>query len=142
MSRADWRRSKKRMREAARGRSTQLIKQDPPPPDPPPGFREAWVSRGFLVQVYEVRGFPDMELLAICRSDQSPKSISWDVLQKLKRECGRGAAWAMEVYPPDHEMVNDADMRHLWVGPRPPWAWHGTGVVGDRNKSVRSWRDV
>lgn len=43
--------------------------------------------------------------------------ITWDALQKIKnREAGEDAA-AIEVYPPEHELVYDVEMRHLWVMP-------------------------
>lgn len=43
--------------------------------------------------------------------------ITWDALQKIKnREAGEDAV-AIEVYPPEHELVYDVEMRHLWVMP-------------------------
>ena len=89
----------------------------------PPSCTELWRSRGYLLQVHRVPGHPGVERLSVCRSDQSPKPITWDTLQRLKRECGRGHLWAVEVYPADDQLVDVADMRHLWVVARPAWAW-------------------
>lgn len=41
--------------------------------------------------------------------------ISWEELQQIKRECGFGHCYAIEVFPDDCDIVNVANMRHLWV---------------------------
>ena len=41
--------------------------------------------------------------------------ISWDELQAIKKMCGYGQRQAVEIYPPEEDVVNDANMRHLWV---------------------------
>lgn len=43
------------------------------------------------------------------------ENITWDELQELKRQCGFGDWYAIEVYPRDKDVVNVANMRHLWV---------------------------
>lgn len=59
--------------------------------------------------------------------------ITWDELQDLKRQAGYGEAMAVEVYPPDSEVVNVANMRHLWiVDPRAVPFAAGFGRVGIR----------
>jgi hypothetical protein len=70
------------------------------------------------------------ERLTICRTTVDPSAarwlegIGWDDLQRLKRECGRGERWAVEIFPADSEVVNVANMRHLWVLPEAPsFAW-------------------
>jgi hypothetical protein len=52
--------------------------------------------------------------------DRWADGITWDTLQLLKRECGHGERWAVEVYPPDTDIVNVANMRHLWLLRAPP----------------------
>ena len=95
----------------------------------PPGIAEVWRSNAFLVQVYQpMKG---AERLTVCRTahdgDRWHDSITWDDLQRLKRECGRGGMWAVEIFPPDAEVVNVANMRHLWViGEAPAFAWRTT----------------
>lgn len=80
---------------------------------------EVWASRAHLVQVYD--GAPAR--LTVCRTD-GRGGISWGDLQRLKRECGRGDRWAVEVYPADDDIVDVAPMRHLWLMERAPsWAW-------------------
>lgn len=87
---------------------------------------EAWRSRNFLLQVFsEPNG---IERLSICRTSHNgerwQENISWDELQRLKSECGRGGKDAVEVYPPDDDVVNVANMRHIWIlNERLPFVW-------------------
>lgn len=43
--------------------------------------------------------------------------LVWDELQEIKRQLGYGNSQAVEIYPEDRNIVNVADMRHLWVLP-------------------------
>ena len=66
-----------------------------PAPDKwPPGLVEVWQSRGFLVQIYEAKD--GAQRLSVCRTslkgDRWQDGITWDDLQRLKAECGRGDA--------------------------------------------------
>jgi len=95
------------------------------------GRIEVWRSRDFLVQVFAEEG-------GICRISvnrckiagfigekaQWHDDISWDDLQRIKAECGRGDQYAVEIYPAQQDVVNVANMRHLWVLKEPPvFAW-------------------
>ena len=87
---------------------------------------EVWRSRSFLVQVFAER--KGAERLSICRTsiagDRFADGITWDELQRLKRECGRGDKDAVEIFPPDRDVVNVANLRHLWVLAEPlSFAW-------------------
>jgi hypothetical protein len=89
---------------------------------------ETWRSRGFLVAVFAENA--GVERLTICRTtviDQDyADNISWDDLQRIKSECGRGDREAVEVFPPNLDVVNVANMRHLWVlpaGERLAFSW-------------------
>lgn len=94
----------------------------------PSGLIEVWRSRDYLVQVFEAqRG---IIRLTVCRTgvnfDQGSwmDGITWDTLQQLKRQCGRGHLDAVEVFPSDQDVVNVANMRHLWVLPEKlDFAW-------------------
>lgn len=91
---------------------------------------EVWRSRDFLAQLYEERsGFVRVSVNRTHQPDGQDwaEGISWDDLQRVKREIGRADAWAVEVYPADAEVVNEANMRHLWLlGEAPPFAWQTT----------------
>lgn len=104
--------------------------------------REAWPSsigrqllrvlrsRDFLVQEFAANA-PALVRLSICRTalhgDRWQDGITWDELQTLKRECGYGDADAIEVFPSDADVINVANMRHLWVMAEPiVFAWRKT----------------
>jgi hypothetical protein len=95
----------------------------------PPGIKEVWRSRDYLVQIYDdpQNGF---ERVTISRTFFDPKMdswggiISWEDMQRLKVECGRGDKTAVEVYPAEADVVNVANMRHLWIlETPPPFVW-------------------
>jgi len=80
-----------------------------------------WRSKSFLVQLYEEeRG----TRLTINRTTVNEfgwaQGISWDELQRLKAQTGFGESWAVEIFPPDSEVVNVSNMRHIWILPEPP----------------------
>ncbi len=80
---------------------------------------EVWRSRDFLVQVFAVT--PEIERLSVnrCVIDITNKrwrdGITWDELQEIKRQVGRADFDAVEVFPSQVDVVNVANMRHLWV---------------------------
>lgn len=91
-------------------------------PVPPCPFKvkcvRAWRSRDFLVQQYDENGRIRLSInrTAIDIDAKDYKDgISWDDLQRLKRESGYGDYDAVEVYPKDKDMVYDANLRHLWI---------------------------
>lgn len=76
-----------------------------------------WRSKDFLVQIYNERG---RVRLSVCRtmidSDGNYiEGIDWETMQRLKRECGFEGFDAVEIYPKDMDIVNVANMRHLWI---------------------------
>lgn len=86
-----------------------------------------WQSRDFLAIHYrDDRG----ERLSVNRTafDRQTGSwrdgIPWDDLQRIKHQCGLGDRWAVELYPPDRDIVNVAAMRHLWLlTEQPAYGW-------------------
>lgn len=44
---------------------------------------------------------------------------SWWEMQRIKDELAGKGCTAVEVYPPADEVVDDADMFHIWVLPEP-----------------------
>lgn len=79
---------------------------------------EVWRSSKFLVQVYyEADGIERLSIQTTRLKDNGEfeDNIPWEVLQKLKKECGRGDKEAVEIFPCDKDVVNVANMRHLWI---------------------------
>lgn len=100
----------------------------------PPRLMAALRSRHFLVQIYNEGG--GYVRMSVNRTEVDEKTlrwredISWDDMQRLKSEAGYGARDAVEVYPPDSDVVNVANMRHLWIMPEPlPFVWRRLPAV-------------
>lgn len=106
----------------------------------PSGFRdcscpaiEVWRDLDFLAILYPVPEAADHQRLTVCRSSRARlvdgkavwrDGITWDDLMLVKARCGFADRWAVEVYPPDAEVVNVANMRHLWLLPQAPnYVW-------------------
>ncbi len=86
-------------------------------------------SRDFLVQVFSPAD-RSTRRLSVNRTDCDKEGnwlegITWDELMRLKREAGYGDYCAVEFYPPDKDIVNVANMRHLFLvkagGTIPKW---------------------
>ena len=93
-----------------------------------PGCFKVMRSRTFLVVVFSTK-CPDVIRLSVNRTTHDGISwgdnISWDELQQLKREAGYGDKDAVECFPRDADVVNVANMRHLFVflTENPPYFW-------------------
>ncbi|MBD1555179.1 DUF7694 domain-containing protein [Pseudomonas typographi] len=88
--------------------------------EPAPRIIEVWRSRSFLVQVFdEANGYQRMSICRTAHNGQSwADQVTWDELMQLKHECGRDRD-AVEVFPADQDIVNVANMRHLFFPPEP-----------------------
>lgn len=100
-------------------------------PDIPGKPIRCWRSRRFAVQLYAIShaDIPGLLRLSVNRSAMKSDGrwedgITWDELQQIKHDVGYGDYYAIEVYPRDGDLVNDANMRHLWILPLPlPIGW-------------------
>lgn len=98
------------------------------PANAPMSIMRVFRSRDYLVQEYREPNPLVISRLSICRTSISGNrwkdGITWDELQRIKNECGYGNIDAIEIYPADNDVVNVANMRHLWVLDAPiPFAW-------------------
>ncbi|MDT8895438.1 hypothetical protein RSO41_12305 [Halomonas sp. I1] len=81
-----------------------------------------WISRDYLVQVFAEHE----DIIRLSINDVVPESggwsdgMTWDELMEIKRQCGYADRVAVEIYPDDDNIVNVANMRHLWLLPEPP----------------------
>ncbi len=98
-------------------------------PAPNERVSRVWRSRGFLVQGYK-EAAPVILRLSIVRAglDQHggwQQDITWEELHRLKSEAGFGDYEAVEVFPRDADVVNVANIRHLWILPGGflPFVW-------------------
>lgn len=94
--------------------------------DGPAAVVEVWRSRKFLVVLYSDGGFLRVTVIrsALGRGGRFADEITWDELQAIKRDIGRGGQWAVECFPADADLVNVSNMRHLWLLDAPPdFAW-------------------
>lgn len=120
-------------RQLERDNASQPARMTPVPreqwPATPPGVVAVWRSRDFLAQLY---GHEALRRLSVSRTsirgDRWADGITWDELQRVKSECGFGCVDAVEVYPPDRDVVNVGNLRHLWLMEAPlPFAWRRGG---------------
>lgn len=119
-----WNLTKDQRRELAKSNAKfgKKLEEFPLAPNAPPTLLRAWRSRDFLVQLY-LSEYPEQPTrLSVSRTivDATGRwvdGISWDDLQRLKAEAGFGDCDALEVFPADKDLVNVANMRHLWLFP-------------------------
>lgn len=85
-------------------------------------------NKNFLVQIF--RKDDKFTVISVNRtriqSDGNwEANITWDQLQEIKSKLGFGDQHAVEVYPPDKDVVNVSNMRHLFLVPPElvPFAW-------------------
>ena len=91
---------------------------------------KVWRSRDYLAVLYEQRadGRRRLTVNSVRRTvNRKRKSgtdwrdgITWDELQRVKNETLGPDVWCVEVYPPESEVVDVANMRHLWPLDEPP----------------------
>ena len=77
---------------------------------------KVFLSVGFLVQVFDEETSTRLSINRTQRRNGKwVDLITWDELQEIKNAIGYGNSYAIEIYPPDDEVVNVANMRHLWI---------------------------
>lgn len=89
-------------------------------------LQAVWQSRKFLVQVFSAKPFNGIECkrLTVCRvtlgaDGRWDQNITWDELYAIKAELGFGDWYSIEIYPRERDLVNVANMRHLWLLAQP-----------------------
>jgi hypothetical protein len=93
----------------------------------PPGCIATWRSNRFLVQLFHA--LDGAQRISICRTmidtdtGRWVDGITWEEIQAIKREVGFGDRMAVEIYPADGDVVNVANMRHIWLVDPLPFAW-------------------
>lgn len=91
---------------------------------------KVWKSKDYLAVLYEQRA-DGMRRLTVNSTRRMPNrtrksgtdwrdGITWDELQRVKNETLGEDVWCVEVYPPGEDVVDVANMRHLWPLDEPP----------------------
>ena len=89
---------------------------------------QVWRSRYFLAVLWQEPRKINLRL-SICRAEIRDDGswrdgLTWEDLQDIKSGCGFGDVEAVEMYPRDCDVVNVANMRHLWLlAGLSPFAW-------------------
>lgn len=100
----------------------------------PPRCTAAWESSQYLAQLFDEDPHEgiDTRRLSISRvtlqkDGHWEQNLTWDELMEVKRQVGFADWWAVEIYPRDEDIVNVANMRHLWLLARPLFGWFRHG---------------
>ncbi len=80
----------------------------------PASITRVWMNGLYFVQLADEGG--GMERLLVKRNDGAPVR-SWADMQRIKNELRGPERVAVEVYPPQSELVDEANIYHLWVFP-------------------------
>ncbi|WP_350534474.1 DUF7694 domain-containing protein [Atlantibacter hermannii] len=92
-----------------------------------PKRTHVWANSYFLVQEFrEEEGVIRLSVntTGMGMNGRWKDGITWDALQEIKNAVGYADRDAVEIYPADRDVVNVANMRHLWILPEPlPFAW-------------------
>ena len=86
---------------------------------------EVWKNNQFLAQVFvEPCGLRvSVNTIVAGKTGKWVDGISWEQLMEIKRQIGRAEEYAVEVLPRDKDIVNVANMRHIWILPEPVCGW-------------------
>ena len=78
--------------------------------------QQVFANNVYLVQVVQLpdAGGEEMALLMVRRHDVKPIPRHWAVMQRIKEDLV-GDQLGLEVYPPEHQLVDDVNIYHLWV---------------------------
>ena len=86
-------------------------------------WRSAWFFAALHLDAHRYRRL-SVNRTQIDDRGQWVDGLNWDDLMLIKRQCGFGADHAVEVYPSDADVVNVANVRHLWILDAPlPFVW-------------------
>lgn len=78
----------------------------------------AWVNATYSVQLLQHPTHPGIDHLLVRRHD-SGTDIGWSDLQRIKDRLAPGGQgrWALEAFPPLAAVIDNENLRHVWVMP-------------------------
>lgn len=77
----------------------------------------AWKNNLYVVQCYERHTDWGLVVIAMIRSNDGVSEPRWATKQRIKNELFGPDAVAFEVFPGEEDLVDAANMYHLWVMP-------------------------
>ncbi|PMS91933.1 DUF7694 domain-containing protein [Vibrio parahaemolyticus] len=101
---------------------------------------QVWLSAQYLVQEFnEKEGVVRLTISSTKHKNGIWKDgLTWDELYAIKNAIGYSNRLALEVFPEVKNLVNVANMRHLFIIPdesRPSFAWtRNVGSIGNISK--------
>jgi hypothetical protein len=85
---------------------------------PPRGLKKFVANDRFSVQIYEHQTRWGEVLQLLIRPNNGKPVRSWTEFQRIKNELVGSDRLAIEVFPPDSELVDEVNCYHLWVLPQ------------------------
>lgn len=99
---------------------------------PNPDFVQAVRNKSFLVQIFKEEHATRLSINKTeLNKDGSAWSdgITWDEIQRIKANLGYGDSCAIEIYPPEKDLVNVANIRHIFIVDKAPeFMWKKNNV--------------
>lgn len=93
----------------------------------PNNLIKAYVSKKYFVQLYQEKNKPLRISIIKNKVNADLKwedGLTWDEIQNIKNEIGFENNDCVEIYPAQQNVVNVANMRHIWVMNDPlPFSW-------------------
>lgn len=80
---------------------------------------KAWLNQTYSVQLLRHDSHPGVDHLLVRRHDEGLE-FPWAHLQRIKDRFAEDGQfrWAMEAFPPTLAVVDNANLRHVWVMPK------------------------
>ena len=77
--------------------------------------REAWANNLYVVLIRPFRDENDSAVTHLAIRTASNLEPPWRDMQRIKNEICGAEATAVQVMPPTSELIDEADMYHMWV---------------------------
>lgn len=78
-------------------------------------LHEVWKDDEYIVQVNTCPDSEEAILRLSVRRLDGEGGITWDELMRLKQEAGYDEYYGVELYPPESEVMNNMNARHIWL---------------------------
>lgn len=85
---------------------------------PNPAALGGWCNQTYSVQLFQHPTHPGIDHLCVRRHDEGTE-IPWPDMQRIKDRLATDGVdrWAIECFPPMHAVVDNCNLRHIWVMP-------------------------